>query len=230
MRKIVHLAENDRRSGRRAFLLRDADRLFAHFAYVISVLGLYGESGPAKDYAEILKLLLLEPEYSAAADVADWESLINTHVNFLGSVDRPKADDVHRGLGSLTALLERSPADLSPSLMQDVSDYLRVLGGEDLFNDQLAISKYGANAFGAATAFLFACGRDVAMSCPALHEAFHKPMMRVLREQKPSKTKERAVAYGRAQLKLGGVSQGHLADLQLWASTEIQKIQWYALF
>lgn len=223
----VHVvsAAGTRPAGRRGLLAREATKLFAHVANVLHTVGVKTQSSLGSDYAAILKALVSEPEYRVAARMRDWEAIMEAHLNFLGSEDRPTPDDVHRVLGALGTLLSNLPGDLTHDMQVQLIEYFRVLG-KDLEESTAAAARYGSDAFTAVTAFLHACGRDVATLCPTIHSALHQPALRMLREERVPKGKERAIGYLRAQLQLGGVTSEQLGDLQRWAQAEINTAQW----
>jgi hypothetical protein len=226
MRRIITLAEEERRSGSRGLLVRRAAKLFQHIGEILDVNDLSATSPTGRDYLSILKLLLAEPEYCAAAKLTDWDRLVELHLKWLEKATSIVSEDANRVLTMLSLLLNNYPGEPAPDLLATMLELFGSLGAI-LQEGTNTLSRAGVGVFGAVNAFLSISGVDVAASTAALHSQLHKPALMAIKG-KDTKIKACAVQYLRMMLVLGGVEKGQqLLDLRNWADTEAEKPQWY---
>ena len=228
MRRLITLADEEKRTGSTGMLSRRAGKLFRHVGDILDLAELSYSSQIGRDYSAILKHLLGEPTYCAAVKPGDWDFLVEKHLIWLRDAKAIASDDAIRVLGLLSSLLEQYPGEPRrlPDLLEDILNVLSGLAGTLEGN---TLSRAGAAFFGVVNAFLVGSGVDVASRAAALHAVLHLPAMRALKGREV-RLKERAVLYLRIQLTLGGVSQVQLQDLGKWAATEAEKMQWYVCF
>lgn len=224
MRRIITLAEEEKRSGSRGLLVRRAAKLFQHIGEILDVNDLSATSPTGRDYLSILKLLLAEPEYCAAAKLTDWDRLVELHLKWLEKATSIVSEDANRVLSMLSLLLNNYPGEPAPDLLATMLELFTSLGS--VLMESNTLSRAGVGVFGAVNAFLNVSGVDVAASTAALHETLHKPAVLAVKG-KDIKLKASAVQYLRMALVLGAVDkEQQVIDLRNWADTEAEKPQW----
>ncbi len=229
MRRIITLAEDERRSGSRGLLFRRAAKLFQHIGEILDVNDLSAASPTGRDYLSILKFLVAEPEYCAAAKLTDWDRLVELHLKWLEKATSIVSEDANRVLVMLSLLLNNYPGEPAPDLLVTMLEQFGALGSV-LQESSNTLSRAGFGVFGAVNAFLSISGVDVATSTAGLHKEFHKAALMAVRG-KDTKLKACAVQYLRMALVLGAVDKGNqMIDLRNWAETESEKPQWRANF
>ncbi|KAH7622345.1 putative Serine/threonine-protein kinase ATM [Nannochloris sp. 'desiccata'] len=230
MRRIIMLAEEERRSGSRGLLVRRAATLFQHIGEILDVNDLSATSPTGRDYLSILKLLLAEPEYCAAAKLTDWDRLVELHLKWLEKATNIVSEDANRVLGMLSLLLNSYPGEPAPDLLVSMLELFGSLGSVLQESSSNTLSRAGVGVFGAVNAFLSISGVDVAASTPTLHTELHKAALMAVKG-KDTKLKACGVQYLRMMLVLGAVERGQqMIDLRNWADTEVEKPQWRASF
>jgi hypothetical protein len=226
MRRIITLAEEERRSGNRGLLVRRAAKFFQHIGEILDVNDLSATSPTGRDYLSILKLLIAEPEYCAAAKLTDWDRLVELHLKWLEKAVSIVSEDANRVLNTLSLLLNNYPGEPAPDLLVTMLELFNSLSSV-LQESGNTLSRAGVGVFGAVNAFLGISGVDVAASTAELHKELHKPALMAIKG-KDTKLKATAVEYLRMALVLGAVEKGgqQLIDLRNWADTEAEKPQW----
>lgn len=225
MRRIIILAEDERRSGSRGLLVRRAAKLFQHIGEILDVNDLSATSPTGRDYLSILKLLLAEPEYCAAAKLTDWDRLVELQLKWLEKATTIVSEDANRVLSMLSLLLNNYPGEPAPDLLVSMLELFESLGSI-LEESSTTLSRAGVGVFMAVNAFLSISGVDVAASTSTLHAGLHKAALMAVKG-KDTKLKACAVHYLRMVLVLGGVEKGRqMVDLRNWADTEAEKPQW----
>ena len=225
LKKVLELANNEKRSGCKATLRHTAQRLFAHFFFIISQTTLSSPMGG--DYSNMLRNQLLSnhPEYIAAAKVSLLDDLLLLFTNHIADraeeEEEEKKDEQHQGgrgggggdaahriLSTVEALLVNFPGDMNPSTRKDIaSDFLGSILPKKL--DKLGADEVRTTttALHICNAFLLHQGLDVSSIIKStLHPHWHHIILRALKS-KDGRVRDGAVLYIRLVSSLGVFEQ-----------------------
>ncbi|GAB4819121.1 hypothetical protein N2152v2_006167, partial [Parachlorella kessleri] len=205
-RKLIQLAEDERRSGRKGLLVRRAGKVFIHIKEVLGLLGPAGLSSPiGQDYGTVLRSHMLAlPQYCACSSASIFQELLDVYYSRLETRPLDRSEDTYRAMATIQALLARFPGDMHPAFQGDTV----VFFSESLaprLNALREDSRLTSAALSGINAFLLVNGTDVASQCPKLHTAWHAMVLRALTSGRDPKLREAAITYLRLQLRLGAV-------------------------
>lgn len=183
-----------------------------------------GQTSPVgRDYVAILRMLLDQPEYGAAARPDDFHNLIDSHLDWLESIGGNLGhDETRRNISALTALVNNYPGDPGVEQLYKIMNVLVTLS-ESLHD--VALLKVGSDFFSLATAVLATHGPDTASSVSKFHGYLHVPALKALKS-KDVRLRDRAVECVQMQLLLGAVTPTQNAELLRWAQNELQTVNW----
>ena len=196
-RKVISLADDERRSGHKAVLRRRAPQIFLHVFEVLKH-DFSSTSQINQDYTAVLRNhLLTVPAYTLVSSSQTFQGLLDLYMRKVESSLRVSrsTDECHRNMQTLTALLNAFSSDMSPEFQNDMLAFFIDISGN------LGNLKDGARLLAttllAVNSFLLLNGVDVVSQCVSgLPMAWHPIIMRGLKSR-DSRLSDAAIVYVR---------------------------------
>ncbi|KAL0026395.1 hypothetical protein WJX79_005738 [Trebouxia sp. C0005] len=205
LRRLVQLADDDRRTGRKGLLGRKAGKVFVHVKDIIKQATLASSIG--QEYSTLLRTNLLPvQQYCNAVTCETFEELLDTYMAKLEEqLDR--SEDTFRHVSSMLLLLQHFPGDMQPDFQQDMLTFFATC--LPTLNQLREDSRISTAFVMSLNSFLLRHGLDVSSRSLEIQRVLHPFVLRCWKVSRDAKLKDAFVICLTIQIKLRGLQDMH---------------------